>query len=222
MIVWLLLFAPFFWLTMMTGNSTLAFVLSNGFGLLIALGNCIVGFAVCYATDFMAFTDRVTTQRTYLLIIVPCVLIASAMDFFVVFIHVQLFFSRFSGQSLFASTQDPLHLLDRIVELFDVHAVKAELYDEVISLLSTGYVAVPYIFEPFFTVGLPLWVAILRTKRDSRVKGSVAERAFLAPEVDIINPAYCDLICTSATFFLATIIFPLKSSYLLVLVLVFA
>ena len=64
-----------------------------------------------------------------------------------------------------------------------------------------GYILIPYLGEPFATVFLTFWLGLWRVGVDPRIGRSYAERLMMAPEMDLVNPAYNDLICTTSAFF---------------------
>ena len=97
------------------------------------------------------------------------------------------------------------------LERYGFGFVTAELH----ALLFPGYLLVPYIGEPFGTLVIPFIVASLRIKSDPSITVGTAVSALAAPEADLINPPYVDLVI-NCTLVLCTLLVPGKSWLLLV------
>lgn len=198
LLVWFLIYAPFFQMTISTVgySGTLVAVMLNVLSLMIAAGNALISSIVELVTRSLPLTLKSHQLVFKLMLIVPCVFINCFMDFVVV-----------SYAGLLSFTGGQTHT-----------SVMEELSEDWLWLLFPSYVLMPYVAEPFCTILFTRYLGIWRIKRDSRIDSAQAERALIASETDIVNPAYCDIICTSTvimvTFMLAPgkvhrIVFPL-------------
>jgi len=188
-LIWVALYWPWVYFTQLSlGTSStnyVALLCEYSLGLVIALGNAMVGFAATLLMDYYGFRHVGHQQIAYLIVIVPAVLLNVVADFMV---------SAYVSLSL---TKPELMSESSFYWSFGVGAWFSDIYN----VLIPGYILVPYIGEPIATVLLTFWVGRWRVGVDRRINRSYAERIMVSAEVDIINPPYCDLICTSAAFF---------------------
>ncbi|CAE8688559.1 unnamed protein product [Polarella glacialis] len=206
MVLWTLLYWPwsaFSWRTI--GSSAYVSYAANlMLGLVIALGNAIVGQTIVMLTDYFDFRYQNRAHMVYLLAIVPCVFINIFADLYVTMGTAMAVYNAHNATNVSWISYNGLRL------------VMSDLFD----LLVPGYILLPYMGEPMMTVLLPYWISIWRVKRDTRITAEHSERLMEAPPADIINPPYCDIICATSTFML-TFLAPSSTHWKLYLALLF-
>lgn len=175
LIIWFLLYLPFAYILVSTSGYEWDFkaVLEGILGLLVSIGNCFIAAVVEKFVEYIGFTSGANRDLMKLVMIVPCNLVNCIADFFLV-----------------------TYIVWRATE--KNHSTFADFTSEWFALLFPSYVVVPYIAEPFMALLVPYVVAVLRIKRDKKITPEMAEEALLAPDNDIINPAYNDIIGTSS------------------------
>lgn len=189
LVVWFLLYAPFFQLsvTVVSFNfeSMLSMSMESLTGLAIAGGNCFMAVMVSLLVDYIGFRYAGRRLTTQLALLIPCVGVNCIMDFFV---------------TVYASMQQ--------MSPHMAHSTKTSMIQEsLISLLFPSYVLVPYIAEPMAMIAGTLFVAIWRIKRDARITARQAEKAMVACQTDIANPM-ADMICTTTTILVTFLLQP--------------
>jgi hypothetical protein len=188
-ILWAFLYYPWaqFSLNASVGaNSFIATLTDQLLSVMIALGNCIVGYAAAFGAEWYGFRHTNSMRKCYLLVIVPGVALNVVTDVVVTWMVVykdKVNLAFFQGDSGFFWSYGMDHI-----------------FESIFWLLIPAYVLVPYVLEPFFTVCVAFWLGVWRVKSDRSISKQHAERILMAPEIDIINPPYADMICTTSVF----------------------
>lgn len=202
LVIWFALYFPFSYYTLLlssfdVGDSTqhdpMYLIGGNeaALGLIIALGNALVGFSVVLLCEYVGAHHKWKQDVIALIIIVPCVMINIICDLYVTIRNVFTMWERdYPGTDL---ANDWGFIMG-----YGLQAINWHLF----YLLIPGYVFVPYVGEPLATMLLPYWIGVWRVKSDPRIDSRMAERIMVGGDIDIINPPYCDIICCTATMFL--------------------
>jgi len=187
--VWGLLYSPWaeFSLNAAAGASGMVKMAADQFlSGVIGVGNCVISYAAVLVTSWYGFRHKANMQQAYLLIIVPGVLLNVIVDVVVTW---KVVFKE--NENFTAFDGDP--------KFFWSHGMDS-IFTSIFGLLIPSYILVPYVLEPFFTVFLPFWLGLWRVKSDKSISKQHAERILISNEVDIVNPAYTDMICTTSVF----------------------
>eukprot|EP00928_Gymnodinium_smaydae_P007177 TRINITY_DN12595_c0_g5_i1.p1 TRINITY_DN12595_c0_g5~~TRINITY_DN12595_c0_g5_i1.p1 ORF type:complete len:1133 (-),score=116.83 TRINITY_DN12595_c0_g5_i1:462-3824(-) len=184
--VWIFLYLPsvMYAQSALTDESSTAFFANTSMGMIIALGNAMISAVVTGLSEYIGFRHQSRARLMQLLVITPCVILNVICDFGVTF------WAAHQKYSEEMPTNEQFRLT------YGLHYLQNEIFD----LLVPGYVIVPYLAEPFFTVMLKLWVGVWRIKSDKRISCDEAERLLVAGEVDIVNPPLSDMIVVTSTF----------------------
>lgn len=166
-------------------------ILSGG----IVLGNCLVANTVQKVTEIIGFKERPNMLICQLVLTVMLVTITCWGDVYVVRKAAEV------NQAGVSWVHDAIDDMFRYLQPFDAYPtpMAASLQMDILAVLVPGYVILPYLGEPLFTIFVPLLMGILRIKGDQRITPEKAERILLPAEIEVVNPPYGDMITTTAT-----------------------
>eukprot|EP00929_Paragymnodinium_shiwhaense_P065549 TRINITY_DN32845_c0_g2_i1.p1 TRINITY_DN32845_c0_g2~~TRINITY_DN32845_c0_g2_i1.p1 ORF type:complete len:1015 (-),score=191.99 TRINITY_DN32845_c0_g2_i1:302-3346(-) len=179
-------------------NAT-AFVDSVVLGGLIGVSNCCIAYAVQIVTNHIGFRHQGHALLCQLLLTVLTVGMNCLVD-----LHITLQLSMLRGSNknwlgrVFSDFKDIFVPFDKKDPLSIVSRMD---FQAQFTALMPSYVLVPYLAEPLGTIILPLVVGIYRIQRDNRVDEEAGERLLLPPEIELVNPALNDIICSSSVMF---------------------
>jgi len=172
-------------------GSTSAFMVETAMSMTIVLGNATVGIVANYVTDWIGFRMQRELQMVRLVIIVPLMLLNVFMDLSSMVYLPTAHYFRSWRQSKTCSVSIDFHDCQ-----VPGKEIVQEMHTRVRGLLQS-YCVVPYFGEPLFCIFVIYLVGMWRVKRDRRITKQQAEKLMVAPQTDIVNPPYCDIICTT-------------------------
>eukprot|EP00930_Biecheleria_cincta_P039519 TRINITY_DN27165_c0_g1_i1.p1 TRINITY_DN27165_c0_g1~~TRINITY_DN27165_c0_g1_i1.p1 ORF type:complete len:1344 (+),score=179.91 TRINITY_DN27165_c0_g1_i1:34-4065(+) len=185
--IWLVLF--FFWarFSMWTvgDSATVATLGLMALSAATVIGNALLAQVIVTLMDYIGFKYKSSSQQIYL----------GLMVFFNCFMVILIEFALVCHQAILKLSSD------LPVKFYYDYGMRLSM-QELAGMLIPMYILLPYIGEPFITILVPYWVGILRVKADRRISRGHAERLLQAPEIDIVNTPYTDLICNATVFML--------------------
>jgi len=143
-------------------------------GLLISLGNAVVGFIVEVVVGWVGFTDQGRRNSAILYIGFAAIFLNTIFDLLLVL-------EVAKGAHLDAA--------------FEGHRVgyDAVLAEHLVSVIIPGYLVLPYLCQPVFLYALPYWVShgVVRSRSVGHREG---EKALMAPPFDVVPWRYADFV----------------------------
>jgi len=96
--------------------------------------------------------------------------------------------------------QATLKISDDLPDNFFVRYGMRISLEDLYTMLIPMYVWLPQVGEPWVSVWVPYWIGILRIKCDTRITPAHADKLLQAPDMDVVNTPYNDLICVTSSF----------------------
>merc|ERR1719387_3233609 len=174
-------------------------------GALTALGNALVAATIGNLGDYVGWFNRGSLDAVIYVTVVFCVGINVVADMFVMYWNIVGSWEKNLGLSR------ELILSTEFLQQYGFAYITEEFH----ALLFPGYLLTPYIGEPIATLVAPYLLAKLRVRIDPTVSRRHTCELLAAPDADIINPPYCDIMVNCSLVFLTLFVPSLESWWIL-------
>eukprot|EP00425_Heterocapsa_triquetra_P037253 CAMPEP_0195066968 /NCGR_PEP_ID=MMETSP0448-20130528/12175_1 /TAXON_ID=66468 /ORGANISM="Heterocapsa triquestra, Strain CCMP 448" /LENGTH=579 /DNA_ID=CAMNT_0040098309 /DNA_START=11 /DNA_END=1750 /DNA_ORIENTATION=- len=185
-------YAPYAWYVMnfnYENGRQPGFIVGFSFSMIVVIGNAIMYEVCARISDKVGFRFKDDREACYMILYTIACMFNVALDFCTTYYTAYLVMVGLGFRTYFG---EKLSEIDTFTKQFETYAMQRSLAENTYSYAFPSTFLIPFIIEPFVTIGLPLYIGRLIVRSHPEIQGRAAEEWVASIPLDMGR--YADLI----------------------------